>query len=448
MNYIWISSFIADVILVWLYFRHSDFTPGKHRTWLKVVLAVLLIPLYYNSMFTSLGAAVRVIWRAAIYFVWVWLGEEIPWKGSVYSALFYTAVYTAFQNVFFGPFLADLALGHIDILGSHILSQIVISLLNIVLRFVYFAVIGRLLPFSGMIGTNISGIIFAILINIVLTYSKTAVVSRETAFGNAGDRSSSYFILLQLALLLALIAFEVSRRRTIQAASLDVKNTEARALLETVQGRQKSEDAIRSLRHDLKNHAISMQLLLDKGDTESVKNYLDSFLEAAKNPAESYHTGSDLLDRLLKQKLGPAKDAGIDVSCTLDFRNAAEKINNFDLCVLMGNVLDNAVEACLQQPADTARYIKVTGGPAANCQLIRIENSSVMKNGTAQSGTTQPSEYAVTNNGGLPVTTKADKNLHGFGLRNVKAVLDRYDGSMTIEQANGSYSISMLISVR
>ena len=436
MNYIWVSSFIMDMVITWVFFRRSDFTMGKRRNWLKVILCLALLPLYVNTLI-PMNATLRVAYRIVICFIWAWLAEGIPVKGALYTSIFWVAVYTAFQNIFFGPFLAEFVTGRIDIFASRFWSQLIVSIINIILRFIFFAIIMKLLPFAGLIGANYSSIAFMVLINIILTYSKTAVLT-ASSFEEVAPRTSVFFILLQLALLLALLAFEFSRRRTVEAANLDIRNAEAQALLESIRGRTQSEEAIRSLRHDLKNHAISMQLLLDQGDTDGVKEYLDSFLEAAKNPTESYNTGSDLLDGLLKQKLSPAKDSGINVTCSLDFRNAANTIDNFDLCVMMGNILDNAVEACMAQPSEQTRYIKVSGGPAANCQLIKVENSVNPKNST--SGAPGPS--------GLPFTTKADKTLHGFGLRNVKAVLERYGGSMTITQENSSYSISMLIPVQ
>jgi hypothetical protein len=81
-----------------------------------------------------------------------------------------------------------------------------------------------------------------------------------------------YFVLLHIALLLALIAFEISRRRAVERASLQIQNNAAEALMQSIEDRQMSEEAVRTLRHDLKNHAVSMQLLLDNGEIEQAKD--------------------------------------------------------------------------------------------------------------------------------------------------------------------------------
>lgn len=84
------------------------------------------------------------------------------------------------------------------------------------------------------------------------------------------------------------------------------------------------------------------------------------------------------------------------------------------------------------QPCDARRFIKISGGPAANCQLVRIENSDNKNNGALTA---------------LPQTTKADKALHGFGLRSVNSVLKRYGGTMTITQEDNIYTASLLIPI-
>ncbi len=439
MNFLWLSSYIADIVIMWLYFRHSDFTVSKSRTWLKILLCIPLFFIYYGGLGIMPGAAARMLLRLAVCVLWIWQAEGIPFSGAVYSSLLWLAVYTAFQNIFFGPYLSEYATGRADLFSSHILSQIVLCAINIIFRGLFFGAIARILPFAGMIGANISGIFFMLLINIILTYSKTSVVNSSSGFEGVSPRMRTYFILLQLALLIAVIAFEVSRRHTVESATLRIQQTEAQALLENIKGNQTNEDALRSLRHDLKNHAISLQLLLDNGDVEGARKYLENFQSAAKSPAKTFSTGNQLLDGLLILKLKGPMEQGVRVSCSLDFRGS-EFIDNFDLCVLMGNILDNAVEACDAQPKDADRYITISGGPAANCMLVKVVNSR-----TQGSGDFGQTEVSATGSAPLPATTKADKNLHGFGLRNVKSVLLRYSGSMNIEKTQTNYSISLLI---
>ena len=430
MNIIWISSFAADTAFIWLFFKRSAYTPQRQRKWLKPVLAALLITLYLNDSLMPIPyASVRVAVRAAIYFLWIFLAEGVPWRPSAYAAVFWTGIYTLFQNVVFGPRLYVFFSGQTDITGSRFWSQIIISLINIVIRLVYFGILSRILPFEGIAGAEVFHILFAAGVCAMSIYTKDTSARMRSFFEEGPSLFSVYFVIIHIALLLALIAFEMSRRRAVEKASLQIQNNAAEALMRSIEDRQMSEDAVRTLRHDLKNHAVSLQLLLEQEDTEAAKAYLSNFLEAAKNPVDGFSTGNRLLDGLFAQKLLPARRQGVNVSTSLDFSEGSF-IDNYDLCVMMGNILDNAAEACAALPKDAERFIKISGGPAANYMLIEVANSSARKADLLN---------------GLPATSKKDKAMHGFGLRSVKNVLAHYGGTMDIEQTESVYSITLMI---
>ncbi len=430
MNYIWISSFIADLVFIWLYFKRSAYTPQRQHKWIKPILAVLLLTLYLNDSLIHIPfGSVRVAIRAAIYFLWIFAAEGVPWRPAAYAAVFWTGAYTLFQNVFLGPYFNAVFSGQHDIVPSHLASQIIISVINILVRFVYYGILEKLLPFEGIAGAEVFHIVFAASVCAMAIYTKDTSSRMRSSFEEGPSHFAVYFILLHAALLLALIAFEISRRRSVERASLQIQNNAAEALMKSIEDRQMSEEAVRTLRHDLKNHAVSMQLLLENGELDEAKAYLRNFLDAAKKPSDSFSTGNKLLDGLLKQKLSPAMTQGIDVSTAIDFTEGSF-IDNFDLCVMMGNILDNAVEACAALPEGSEKFISVSGGPTANYMLVEVKNSSARKAALLD---------------GLPATSKADKAMHGFGLRSVKKVLERYNGSMDIEQTNDTYSITLMI---
>ena len=430
MNLIWVSSLIADLVFMWLFFKRSAYSPQRQHKWLKPVLALLLLSLYLNdSIITIPHASIRLIIRAVIFFLWIFAAEGVPWRPSAYAAVFWTAIYTLFQNVFFGPRFYYFFSGQQDVVVSHFWSQIIVSVINILLRAVYFGVLARLLPFEGIAGAEIFHIIFAVGVCLMTIYTKDTSARMRTSFEEGPSHFSVYFDIIHIALLLALIAFEASRRRSVEKASLQIQNNTAEALLRSIEDRQMSEDSVRTLRHDLKNHALSIQLLLEHGDVEQAKEYLKSFQDAAKKPADSFNTGNKLLDGLFAQKLIPARNDGVDVSSSLDFSEGSF-IDNYDLCVMMGNILDNAVEACAALPKDADRSIRISGGPAANYILVEVSNSSARKADLLN---------------GLPATSKRDKTMHGFGLRSVRNTLARFNGTMDIEQTENNYSITLMI---
>lgn len=434
MNLTWLFSFLTDSIWILLYFRRTTYALNRQRRWLGPILLLLLLPFYNGGaiLFPFTPAIVRITARAIIYFCVLYFSEGVPFRVSTYAALYCVSVYTLFQNVFFGPYLNPIFFEGIPILSTPIWNQIVLYASTVVIRALYYASIAIALPFSGMAGANFPNIGFSAAICVMASYTKTTGKDFTQYFANTTVPFSAYYIMLNVALLLLLLIYEYSRRHALQAAVLQLQNTEAQALLESVRGRLHNEESICALRHDLKNHTVALQLLLEKGATKEAIRYLSTFREQATIVPGTFHTGSDLLDGLLGQKLSPALERGIKVNVSIDFRHGAF-IDPFDLCILMGNVLDNAIEACFKLPSSSERFINISGGPSANFLLIRVENSC----------TTGISSFS-----GLPKTSKANAFLHGFGLRNIQQVLARYDGNLTIVAAeDGRFVSTMLIPI-
>ena len=214
-------------------------------------------------------ASLRIGLRAIIYLLWIYAAEGVPLRPAVYAAIFWAGVYTILQNVFFGPFFNAWFSGQTDIInGSRLLSQLVLSLINLAVRFAYFGAISKLLPFEGIAGAQLPHIIFAAGICALSVYTKDTSARMSRSFEDGPSLFSVYFVLLHLAMLLALVIFEYSRRRDVERALLQIQNNTTKALIQSIQDRQMSEDAVRTLRHDLKNHAISLQLLLEHGEIQ------------------------------------------------------------------------------------------------------------------------------------------------------------------------------------
>lgn len=432
MSIVWVFSYATDSVFLWLYFRRSTYSPSRQHPWLKPVLLLLSILLYLNTTVLEIPyASVRILFRIAIYFLWCFAAEGIPLMVSAYAALFWAAAYTLFQNLFYGPYLRDIFMESTDVLSSHFLNQVVLSLITVLLRLCFFGIMAKILPFSGMAGVGRTNIFQAALLCFAAAYIKSTGTPLLPVFSSAPSQFSTYYFMMHLAILLVLIVSELVRRKNLESANLAVQNTAAHALLASIQDKQANEESIRALRHDLKNHATTMQLLLDQGKLEELKQYFHKLRSEASLPSGSYQTGSGLLDGLLKLKLSPVLEQGIRTEVSLDFRSGAF-LDNFDLCVLMGNVLDNAIEACQQVEPLENRFIRISGGQAANCLLIRTENSY------------SSVQLPLT---GLPDTSKSDKFLHGFGLRNIKRVLDKYQGTLTLSAQDGTFTASILIPI-
>ena len=114
-----------------------------------------------------------------------------------------------------------------------------------------------------------------------------------------------------------------------------------------------------------------------------------------------------------------------DGSC-LDF------IDTVDLYTILGNAIDNAIEAAVKLEEREKRQIDLMIYRRKKLLTIQLIN---------------PLEAPLVYEEGVPVTTKKDREYHGFGLKSIKHTLKRYDGALNIEEADGCFFVTMLIPI-
>lgn len=169
---------------------------------------------------------------------------------------------------------------------------------------------------------------------------------------------------------------------------------------------------MRRFRHDISSQLSCLKLLLTDGKTEEALEHLqeigDHFEELA---IPKYHTGNEMLDVIINQKIQEA--GGKDIS--IEFEGRMDKpdfMDMYDLCTLFSNMLDNSMEA-YETIQNYGEAITVSVLTHRNTVLFRFTNPA-----TAEM-------YEAIRHGG---TTKADTENHGFGMENIRRVVDKYGG--------------------
>lgn len=188
------------------------------------------------------------------------------------------------------------------------------------------------------------------------------------------------------------------------------------------QDKQKDEERIRSIYHDMKNHLLVLEGAQTTDETRKMAQELRSQIADYEN---YIHTGNDFLDIIIRDKAEKAREKHIDFSAFIDF-NGVDFIEPLDISTLFGNGIDNAIEASEKLPEEQ-RVILVKAGQVQNFVSILIENNC--------------SDKAHTNGH----TTKADKFLHGFGISNMRKVAEKYSGTCTTAQTNGKFTLKILL---
>lgn len=180
------------------------------------------------------------------------------------------------------------------------------------------------------------------------------------------------------------------------------------------------------LRHDMKNHIIALSALSRNKEWEKIDSYLKN-MESIALDADGDVTGNKAVDALLYQKRKQAEEKNIKWECDVQMPKGY-CINEFDMCVLFGNILDNALEACGRMQKDERCFINIQAKTVKKCFLIEVKNSM-----------DKTEKYTD------GFTNKGDLQEHGIGLLNVGDVVNKYNGAVNTEAENGIFTISILM---
>ena len=185
-------------------------------------------------------------------------------------------------------------------------------------------------------------------------------------------------------------------------------------------------DQIRRDKHEMKNVYFYINSLVEAKEYDELEEFVSTKLLHRYDRLEEFNTGYTLIDYLLSQKACEAKDAGI--SFLADVRLPEHlNIENNDICSILQNLLDNAIDASQKEPEKDV-HIKI-------CQQKDYLSISVKNRCQAD---------VLKNNPGLK-TTKADKKSHGIGTRVIKKIVEKYDGAIDYSMNEGYFVVSILL---
>lgn len=177
--------------------------------------------------------------------------------------------------------------------------------------------------------------------------------------------------------------------------------------------------------HDLKHQ---MKVLMNMEDREERKEYIEEMRRAVSIYDAAYHTGCESLDYILREKTLISNEYQVAFSCMADGA-ALSFMHPADLYALMGNALDNALESVIREE-EGKRVISLKISRHGNMVSIQLENTCSRN---------------VEFEDGMPVTDKEDKRYHGFGVRSIRYVVEKYNGEFQMRVRNGCFRLDILL---
>ena len=231
-----------------------------------------------------------------------------------------------------------------------------------------------------------------------------------------------YINIIVYALFEALIKqseVELKHKLTSQQYELQLKHYE-----QLIDNRRKILEMI----HDFKNHIIAIEALASENKMLQLWDYLHAIKKETGNIIKTVDTGHPVIDAVLDEKKHVANNAGIDMSIKVMLPEAFG-VTNVDICIVLGNAIDNAIEAC-QKIRDNNIKKEINIKLFVNKSYLVI----VISNTTAG-----PVAAADAEN------LNEKKLIHGYGLNNIKHTVEKYGGNMQITQTDQTFTLNLIM---
>jgi hypothetical protein len=186
-------------------------------------------------------------------------------------------------------------------------------------------------------------------------------------------------------------------------------------------------DEQRRFRHDMKQNFIVIETLLKEDNKEELLKYIGKLSNETEILDIQVKTGNDYVNAILNSKISLAKKKDIRVLCSTI--NKFDGVEDIDICVLLGNVLDNAIEGC--QPYDAEKPCIEINITSDDEKIIFLVKNTI-------------SHSIISSNKEL-ISIKQDKENHGFGIKTIKHIAQKYKGNVNIYEEDNYFCCHILL---
>lgn len=236
---------------------------------------------------------------------------------------------------------------------------------------------------------------------------------------------------LLIANFLMLYLYNLLLHSISQQYEMEMLKTQLQAYANQLNVVLRGEEKIKALRHDIKHHHSELMLLANKHDVAEIQKYIDEMNSFLKNPNEIVSSGNLEIDSVLNFMLQKAEKElkTVDIKVMLP-----EKVrHSFDINVMLGNLLENAIEAAGKTEN---KYLSVHIKLKRGILKVKIENSFessyILRKEQNRKDT-------------ILKTTKPFTKQHGIGLKNVKKIVEKYNGTMAVTAQKGIFCVNLLL---
>lgn len=204
---------------------------------------------------------------------------------------------------------------------------------------------------------------------------------------------------------------------------LDLEKIEYQALQERM-------EETRRMRHDLRHHIHMVSYYLEEKEYDKLQEYVNTYRDNIPDGDKIRFCDHPIINNIVFYFATLAKEHKIDFEATLSISEDMT-MNHHEIAVLLGNLIENALDACIEQ-TNTARHIILKGKGDANTLIVTIDNTcenQVKKNKKGEFLTTKP-------------------NGNGIGINSAKKIVERYNGFFSADKKENMFCVSFMINFK
>lgn len=183
---------------------------------------------------------------------------------------------------------------------------------------------------------------------------------------------------------------------------------------------------IKRIIHDTHQQFLYIEQCIEKNELDEAKKHIHTTLNKVEDAYQRVNTGNLVVDALVTNALNIGQANGIQIDTQLQLYSQHIQIERYDLCVVLGNMLDNAIEASKKINIAEDRYILIKIQSTDSHLSIHILNHMIQGAGQVQS-------------------QKSNPEFHGIGLTNIDRICNKYGGNMTIERKNQVFNNMVIL---
>lgn len=409
-------------------YLNGQFTANYHHKYNQLYVLTITIMGFLLKQFGMIGMIASYI--GIFIFIYFIYSNSIQEKVIALGTFFILNI--AAENIFIFIFISLFNISLTEIMNVSFISiaAIVTSKMALYLIITYLVrkKTKKSIPLTVPISKSVSAkiVAFLVLINSLLVL----IIDLFRSFPL--QNSIKVYLLLLIIVFICLLAVHIYEM-LIKASEEQMKLS---LLLQKKESEQKynqelavAVDSIRAIKHDMSNHLSVISACIECEDYEKAKDYIHKIAEPIDSVTHLLNIDHSVIASILYVKNMLAKKKDIDVESEIDIYDNV-LIDDVDITVLLGNILDNSIEAC-EKIISKNKKINLYIESEKDFFFLDCSN-------TVEGQEVQYKDKKLS-------TTKKDSLNHGFGLKNIQGVVDKYEGSKNITITEEDFTIEIAL---